>query len=176
MLNGAGARASATHDDGLARATLPPVSAETVPTGNTYDKYATRNPIERRLMAGFLRELDKALPVGEVRRVLEVGTGEGHIAARIRARYPYADVIGLDLPDDELGAQWHNDGLAGVFGSADRLPFPDASFDLVMGIEMLEHVAAPEVVVREIARVSKQHVVLTVPWEPWWREIGRAHV
>ena len=35
---------------------------EVVPTGNTYDKYASKNPVERRLMDGFFRALDTALP------------------------------------------------------------------------------------------------------------------
>ena len=33
-----------------------------IPTGNTYDKYASKNPVERRLMDGFFRALDTALP------------------------------------------------------------------------------------------------------------------
>ena len=127
---------------------MRPVSAQHVPKGNTYDKYGTRNPIEKRLMAGFMRRFDDALPTGDVRRVLEVGTGEGRIAERVRARYPDAVVIGLDLPDPDLAAGWAANGLTEwkVFGSAERLPFGDRSFDLVLGIEMLEHVAQPDVV------------------------------
>ena len=49
----------------------------TVPVGNTYDKYASSNPIERRLMAGFLGRLDEFLPSLAPGRVLEVGIGEG---------------------------------------------------------------------------------------------------
>ena len=33
-----------------------------VPTGNIYDKYATRNPIERRMVSSFLRRLESSLP------------------------------------------------------------------------------------------------------------------
>ena len=33
-------------------------TAEAVPTGNTYDKYGSQNPVVRRLMAGFERSLD----------------------------------------------------------------------------------------------------------------------
>ena len=48
-----------------------------VPTGNTYDKYASSNPIERRLMAGFMGSLDDLLPATPPATVLEVGLGEG---------------------------------------------------------------------------------------------------
>ncbi len=37
-------------------------AAHPVPTGNTYDKYGSSNPIERRLMATFLARLDEVLP------------------------------------------------------------------------------------------------------------------
>jgi SAM-dependent methyltransferase len=139
------------------------------PIGNTYDKYASVNPIERRLMAGFLAKLDSLLPSAAPRRVLEVGVGEGKVATRLRARYPDAVVIGLDLPDPELREQWMTSGLTGLFASADRLPFVDDTFDLVVGIEMLEHVPYPDRVLSEIARVAKGPVIVTVPWEPAWR-------
>ena len=38
------------------------VAPADVPTGNTYDKYASKNPIERRLMTGFFAALDALVP------------------------------------------------------------------------------------------------------------------
>ncbi len=140
-----------------------------VPTGNTYDKYGTANPIERRLLGRFLTALDGLLPAPPVGRVLEVGTGEGHVAERVAARFPEAFVTGLDLRDDALAVHWEGRPLAGVFASGDRLPFRSRSFDLVLAVEVLEHVPEPDRVLAEIARVATGAVVLTVPWEPWWR-------
>jgi len=54
----------------------------TVPTGNTYDKYASSNPVERRLMRGFLDALDGTLPESPPATVLEVGMGEGEVSVR----------------------------------------------------------------------------------------------
>jgi SAM-dependent methyltransferase len=138
-------------------------------TGNTYDKYATKNPIERRLMANFMVKLDSLLPVGDLGRVLEVGTGEGHVAAHIRGRYPAASVLGIDLPDEGLANQWRAGGLMAAFASGEQLPFPDSSFDLVLAVEVLEHVKRPDVVLAEISRVARKAVVVTVPNEPIWR-------
>ncbi|HMQ28482.1 MAG TPA: methyltransferase domain-containing protein, partial [Acidimicrobiales bacterium] len=42
-------------------------------------------------------------------------------------------------------------------------------FDLVLALEVLEHVPEPEAVLSEIARVGRGAVVLSVPWEPVWR-------
>ena len=140
-----------------------------VPVGNTYDKYASKNPIERRLMAGFFRALDRALPAAAPAAVLEVGMGEGEVAGRIRRRFPDAAFVGIDLPDEDLASHWRADGLAGAFADIARLPFPDRSFDLVLAIEVLEHVPDPPAALSELRRVSRQHLVLSVPREPIWR-------
>lgn len=145
----------------------PPVD-EDVPTGNTYDKYASSNPIERKLMGGFFSALDRSLPRTSPVRILEVGVGEGEVTARLAARWPDATFVGVDLPDPELAAHWDGGGFAPVFGDIGRLPFEDDTFDLVLGIEVLEHVPYPEHAVAELARVARRDIVLSVPREPIW--------
>ena len=147
---------------------------DAVPTGNTYDKYGTSNPVERRIMAGFLRALDTALPPAGVRSVLEVGVGEGDVSERVRSRYPSASVVGVDLPDGTLAGEWARRRLHNAFASASRLPFTDRRFDLVLAIEVLEHVPDPAAALTEIARVAKDAVVLSVPCEPLWRVLNLA--
>jgi ubiquinone/menaquinone biosynthesis C-methylase UbiE len=145
-----------------------------VPTGNTYDKYASTNPIERRLMAGFFAALDDALPDTPPVAVLEVGVGEGEVSGRVRARYPDAAFVGVDLPDDDLAREWADHELAGLFGDIARLPFPPDTFDLVLAIEVLEHVPDPAAALTELARVARDRVVLSVPREPIWRAANMA--
>lgn len=142
-----------------------------VPTGNTYDKYASRNPIERRLVATFLQRLQSLLPPDAPASVLEVGIGEGQVSRRVAARYSEALTVGLDLPDTTLAERWqHIDGV-GVFGDACRLPFADDSFELVLAVEVLEHVHDPEAALAELARVARPGAtaILSVPSEPLWR-------
>jgi SAM-dependent methyltransferase len=145
-----------------------------VPTGNTYDKYASSNPVERRLMSGFFAALDAALPEARPARVLEVGVGEGEVSDRIKARWPGVEAVGVDLPDPGLAADWRRRGLAGLFGDIARLPFPDASFDLVLAIEVLEHVSDPPAALAELDRVGRDRFVLSVPREPVWRVANMA--
>jgi SAM-dependent methyltransferase len=145
------------------------VERTAVPTGNTYDKYGTTNPVERRMMAGFLAALDDLASGSAAQRVLEVGAGEGRVAERIRSLHPEAALVVLDLPDSELAADWSRRALLGAQGSVDHLPFPDRSMDLVLAIEVLEHVPDPDRALAEIARVARRDVVLSVPREPWWR-------
>lgn len=142
-----------------------------LPTGNTYDKYASSNPIERRLMANFFDALDDALPA-TASRILEVGIGEGEIMERLRERYPEAVITGIDLPDPELQAQWSERSVAAFVGDATSLPFPDNTFDLCLAVEVLEHVGNPMQALREIQRVGTGHVVISVPREPLWRVLN----
>lgn len=139
-----------------------------IPTGNTYDKYASSNVVERKLMAGFFSALDASLPRQAPARVLEVGVGEGEVTGRLAQRWPEATFCGLDLPDDELASNWTGGGFTPLFGDIGRLPFPDDTFDLVLAIEVLEHVPYPELALAEIERVARRDVVVSVPREPIW--------
>jgi ubiquinone/menaquinone biosynthesis C-methylase UbiE len=150
--------------------TLPhDASPAATPTGNILDKYRVEHPIERRLVDGFLRSLDALLPDVAPARVLEVGAGEGEISARVRERYPESVVVSIDLHDPVLAKEWEARGAIGAFADVRRLPFPDDAFDLVLGIEVLEHVTRPEGALAEIRRVGRGAVVLSVPREPIWR-------
>ncbi len=143
-----------------------------VPIGNHYDKYAAKNPIARKLMDGFMRALDEALPAESPGTVFELGMGEGEIADRIRRRYGNVQFTGLDLPDDGLAGEWRARTLQGVFGDAGALPIRDHSVDLVLAIEVLEHLPAPERALQELARIARRDVVVSVPNEPTWRALN----
>jgi SAM-dependent methyltransferase len=150
------------------------VPGTAVPTGNAYDKYASTNPVERRLMSGFFMALDQALPGRAPATILEVGVGEGEVSARIRARYPGAAVVGLDLPDGKLAAAWRARHLTCVYGDIASLPFATGAFDLVLAIEVLEHVPDPEAALAELDRVGRDRFVMSVPREPVWRVANMA--
>ncbi len=139
------------------------------PTGNTYDKYASTNPIEQRMMRGFMAALDAMLDGLAPTRILEVGVGEGHVMRRVRERFPDVSLAGLDLPSNSLAEDWGAEGLPCMFGDATALPFPDQAFDLVLAIEVLEHVPGPESALAELARVCSGTLVASVPFEPIWR-------
>jgi SAM-dependent methyltransferase len=142
-----------------------------VPTGNTYDKLASTNPLERRMMSGFFGALDQLLDDLAPQRVLEVGVGEGHVMTRLRDRFSEATLAGIDLPDVALADEWAARDLPCVFGDATRLPFADETFDLVLAIEVLEHVRRPATALVELHRVCSRGGVLiaSVPREPIWR-------
>ena len=145
------------------------IAGSAIPTGNTLDKYTTTNPVERRMMQGFFGAFDDLVDRARPTSVLEVGTGEGEVAVRLQERFPAMPLAVLDLPDPELQSQWAAAGLSGVVGSGTHLPFRSAAADLVMAIEVLEHVDDPAAVLRELVRASTSHLLVSVPREPVWR-------
>lgn len=137
--------------------------------GNNYDKYASTNPVEKKMMAGFFAALDHMLRGLTPSVVVEFGAGEGRITQHLVKSFPTASVIGLDLPDDELAADWQSIDVPMFFGDATRLPLTDKSVDLIVGLEVLEHIPDPARALREISRVCRGTAILSVPREPIWR-------
>lgn len=140
-----------------------------VRTGNAYDKYSSRHPVERALMDRFLAALDGAVAGLSPASIVEVGMGEGEVAGRMRRRFPAATLAGVDLFSPDLAEIWRRRELSGVVADARRLPFRDGCADLVLAIEVLEHIDDPGSALAEMARVGRGRVVLSVPLEPLWR-------
>lgn len=140
--------------------------------GNHHHKYSSSNPVIRRLTENWLSRLDEL--AGQIQletptaRVLEAGCGEGEIARRLHERW--GDVVALDLPDAGLRADWGSvPGPRFLHADAEHLPFADDTFDVLVSVEVLEHLRDPEQALREYARVTRSHLLLSVPREPMFR-------
>ena len=164
-------------------------AATKVPTGNTFDKYGSTNPVVRRLMSGFHETLDEIWERAAPSSVLDVGCGEGVLtvqwAERLGDTQVGADaprgtgrrVVGIDLDDPKLRAEWakrERPNLEFRAEEATRLSFADGEFDLAAAIEVLEHVPEPEATLAEMARVARSHLLVSVPREPLWRGLNMA--
>ena len=150
---------------------------QAVPTGNTYDKYGSTNPVVKRLMVGFERELHELLGRARPRSIVDVGCGEGVLTEQWAERFPDARLVGIDLDDPKLRAEWERrsrPNLQFATGTGDRLPFGNGEFEAATAMEVLEHVPDPEAVVAEMARVSSGWVLASVPREPLWRALNLA--
>ena len=79
---------------------------EEVPTGNTFDKYGSENPVVKRLMAGFHASLDELWGIAAPRTVLDVGCGEGVLTSEWAERLDGGRIVGIDLDDPKLKAEW----------------------------------------------------------------------
>ena len=152
-------------------------AATAVPTGNTFDKYGSTNPVVRRLMAGFHGALDELWARGAPESVLDVGCGEGVLSAEWAERLGDRRVVGVDLDDPGLHEEWRKrarPNLEFVAANASALPFEADAFDMAAGIEVLEHVPDPDAVLAEMARVARRRLLVSVPREPIWRLLNVA--
>ncbi len=84
--------------------------------------------------------------------VLDLGCGHGNFV--IDELLPrFSRRVGLDVSSDTTAGNRSVTEL--VHGTIEQLPFPDATFDIVLSLWVLEHVANPQLVFNEVARVLK---------------------
>ena len=158
-------------------ATVTTDSSGEVVTGNTYDKYGSTNPVVRRLMAGFEGALDELFALADPASLLDIGCGEGVLTHRWALRLADRRVVGIDLDDPALQAQWAQRSAPNLeyrVMKAENLPFADDEFDAATAIEVLEHVPDPEHTLAEMAACAERHLLVSVPREPLWRGLNMA--
>ena len=151
--------------------------AEGTVTGNTYDKYGSTNPVVRRLMAGFERTLDELFVKAAPASLLDVGCGEGVLVHRWAQHLGDRRVVGIDLDDPQLHAEWEQrqaQNLEYRVLKAENMPFADGEFEMASAIEVLEHVPDPEHTLSEMARAASRWLLVSVPREPLWRGLNMA--
>ncbi len=148
-----------------------------VVTGNTFDKYGSSNPVVRRLMDGFESTLDELFARADPESVLDIGCGEGVLTELWAQRLAPRRVVGIDLDDPKLRAEWERrpaPNLEFRALSAEPLPFASDEFDVATAIEVLEHLPHPERTLDEMARCARRHLIVSVPREPLWRGLNLA--
>jgi SAM-dependent methyltransferase len=111
-----------------------------------------------------------------VRRALDVGCNRGSIEALFRERFParssVTSIDGIDVSPNAIRAACEL-GLPNCHFevySGSRFPYPASTFDVVVLVEVLEHVPAKEELLREIWRVLKPdgRLFLTTPNPECW--------
>ncbi len=133
------------------------------------EKYA-RGGVEGWLLRRFRRGLLKAVADARPATVLDAGCGEGFVTEWLRGALPRARIAGVDASEAALARAARRVPDADLRpGDVRALPYPDGAFDLVVCTEVLEHVEDPETALRELLRVSRGRVLVTVPHEPFFR-------
>lgn len=119
--------------------------------------FVARRDLVVKALRRLLRRLRSRQP-----RILDMGCGTGGTLERVR---PLGRVIGLDVEPLALSFCRERGHHELVCGSATALPFDDGSFDIVLALDVLEHIADHEAAAREIARVLAPggHALVTVP-------------
>ena len=94
-------------------------------------------------------------------RVLDVACGEGYGTAAL-CKAGAAHVVGVDISEEVCLHARKKYGLDARAGAAEKLPLADASVDLIVSFETIEHVPAPAPFLDECTRVLVPHGMLVI--------------
>jgi 2-polyprenyl-3-methyl-5-hydroxy-6-metoxy-1,4-benzoquinol methylase len=133
-------------------------------------KYRNKNPIQRLLIRRFVSALHSVfVGAGPVRRVVEVGVGEGFLSGYLSERFPDVEFTGVDLSSDDIGRLRRKfPRISAHVASIEDLGALSPPYDLVMCCEVLEHVPDPERALRSLTALGAGRLILSVPHEPFF--------
>lgn len=140
-------------------------------SGN-YDKYMSKNPLKKHMVNNLNKNILKLIKElrGEGKlKLLDAGCGEGFISDLLYHEVDNIEITGLEFTEEALEiAKSMNNGVHFMQGDIYNMPFADKYFDVVLCTEVLEHLENPDAALKEISRVARNAVLLTVPNEPWF--------
>jgi 2-polyprenyl-3-methyl-5-hydroxy-6-metoxy-1,4-benzoquinol methylase len=156
------------------------VSVETAEAGgNVYDKYGTSNPVARRLMAGFMGQLDELVELTGAKDAHEVGCGEGELAIRLAQR-------GIRMRGTDAFPQVLEEARSRASAAEVEIDFEAVSVEdlepdrhraeLIVCCEVLEHLEDPERALDVLAGLARPWLLASVPREPLWRALNLARL
>ena len=96
------------------------------------------------------------------KKVIDVGAGPAHFARAFAAEA--ASYVGLEVDAHTLS---RTDVAAGVVARGEQLPFADASVDIAMSSNVMEHVPRPGLVGREMIRVVRPGGIVMISYTAW---------
>lgn len=136
---------------------------------SNYAKFQTANPVVRRLIDRFYGRVRASIGPPGPAAILDAGCGEGETLVRL-ADLLGPRVVAVDLSPEAVEFTARRLPAVEVSrASVYELGFGDDEFDLVLCLEVLEHLDDPDAAVAELARVCRGRLVVSVPHEPWFR-------
>ena len=137
-------------------------------------KHESRNRLQQKLIARFHRRIAELIGQTGAQTMLDAGCGEGFLLLHLREEGMAPRYFGADIRPDAL--LWAREKLfpelmANV-ADVHCLPYADDAFPLVLCLEVLEHIRDSAAGLREVARVSSQYMILSVPHEPFFRGVN----
>lgn len=144
-------------------------ASTTTYTSSNLRKHRSANVLQRWLIERFHASAAELLAQTNAHSILDAGCGEG-IAMQSLLAEQTGCVAGLDGSIGALQVAGQvNPDRDFISGDVTKLPFPTNSFDLVVCMEVLEHIEHPQRGLAELCRVSGGWLLLSVPNEPLFR-------
>jgi len=134
-----------------------------------YTKYTSKHPVRRWIINNFYKKIIEELNKIKYSSILDAGCGEGFTLDRLLKNYIGESLVGIDNSNAaiNLGRRifpYLDLRLADIY----NLPFKNNSKDLVICTEVLEHLRDPQKALKEMIRVSRKYLILSVPNEPFF--------
>ena len=137
-------------------------------------KHESKNPAQRALLHRFkqsaVRLVDRIAP----KTVLEVGCGEGFMLEVLADARPSLELTGIDIsaPAIAEAKQRLGDRAKLEVQDARDLSASGQTYDLVVMLEVLEHIPDPAQMLQVLEGLTKGPLLLSVPWEPFFRGLN----
>jgi ubiquinone/menaquinone biosynthesis C-methylase UbiE len=143
-------------------------------SGQVFENYSSYN-LERLLGTKPEKESSKAvveiiLPMMNVgSTILEVGCSSGHLLRTLSKKGKNLKYVGVDIDHYAISkgnAELNRIELVGIKSAqlieaeVTKLPFKDKSFDIVVSLNVLEHLNEPSRAIRELLRCSNKYLVI----------------
>ena len=143
-------------------------------TSGNQQKHESSNPIQRRLIDRFHGEVARLLMVEPRAAVLDLGCGEGFVIDHLVGADIDAEFVGIDRSTPAVEAARARLGTRAEIVCADVTSLADLprSFDVVMMLEVLEHLDEPAAMLDLLATLTTRHVIVSVPREPFFRGLN----
>lgn len=132
-------------------------------------KHTSKNPIQQLLIKNFYSTLTSLAKPLKPESILDAGCGEGFTMEKLSKSKIGEKLEGIEYSKEAIsfGRKLFPD-LKFIHGSVYELPYKNNSFDLVICTEVLEHLEEPTRALKEILRVSKKYLIISVPNEPFF--------
>ena len=135
-------------------------------------KHINKNPLMKLILKKFNNDIIESISLINPKSILDIGCGEGFVTIEV-ANKTKAKIVGIDKEKDAIKFAISNNKLENMeYSTGDIFKldyFKDNSFDLVMSLEVLEHLENYEKAIEIMSKLSKKYLLLSVPNEPWFR-------
>lgn len=99
------------------------------------------------------------------KKILDVGCGTGETLSFMKTIFPKAELYGIDTSKRAIRYSKQRGHKNILYSKAEKLPFKNNAFDVVMFLDVLEHIEDDQAVISEAKRVLKKNgiIIITSP-------------
>jgi 2-polyprenyl-3-methyl-5-hydroxy-6-metoxy-1,4-benzoquinol methylase len=137
-------------------------------------KHECKNPFVRQRIRQFHATIVEMVRMAGPKSLIEVGCGEGYVLEAISRVGIDVQMDGFDICSSTIDRAQRRLGNSARVRCSDihELISQGVRGDVVLAIEVLEHLRSPEEMLECISRLTRQFVILSVPMEPWFQVLN----